>query len=361
MKKILPLVSTIAVLTITAQLCVAFSTTDEVVDQDQVEDRKNVNFIYLLEGSNKIGFIALQSASLMCSVIGKYVIIRVIYDSGDLLSRPINLALFIEATVSLSNNILQSCLFVIAASTKVPIVQTFGSQFCNAYLILTGFGFLYNITASLGMAIIRILYMKADHFVKVRIGELQLVLTVVTISILWTLIIYPYLWVATSIPKDSKDFISCFCYGSAENVPGSFFSTTFEEPKQVRRIVGLLSILQVVAEFVIYCFLFYFVYQHDKSMTYLIGNNTFRSRCKQNAIKMIEQFYLFILRFIISMAFSICLNMGVQRDFLIIAMVNQHAVTALVTICLSRKMRQEASRILSTITHINIDVLSFMN
>ena len=178
--------------------------------------------------------------------------------------------------------------------------QIVGMAYCIIYRLLPTFESFFTPTASLGIAIHRILLLKKPLFVRETIGQKLLMVMLLLVSIFISATLTVFLNFIDSqqlvnetcmlaLTKETLDILDEYqeSLGSSRIYASSIWVSFWVA-------AGMICIL--IAELIIYIIFFHHLYKHDNTSTLrrLLGSAAIKSRNKRNALTFFSNFCCFV-------------------------------------------------------------------
>ena len=224
--------------------------------------------------------------------------------------RPINVLTLASAVTHHITHFWSGLFFIASFIFETPLERIMGHNFCEISYWIGLYGFMYLTVGSLGIAIFRVLYIKKNTFVKETIGEKQLLVFILLMSVigcgtLATLFSYE--------TTNQRTFLQT-CRGlSPTHVQvlleysislGNEHDTT----NFLRKVVVLLLIGFQIVEFIICSWFFYFQYKHNNgNIKMLLDQDVIRDRNLKNITTFIGHVYGFLTEYAYLLLSIVCL------------------------------------------------------
>ena len=224
--------------------------------------------------------------------------------------RPINVLTLASAITHHVTHLWSGLFFIASFIAETPLERIMGHNFCEISYWIGLYGFMYLTVGSLGIAILRVLYIKTNTFVKDAIGEKQILVCILLMSVigcgtLATLFSYE--------TTNQRTFLQT-CRGlSPTHVQvlldyslslGNEHDTT----NFLRKVVVLLLIGFQIVEFIICAWFFYFQYKHNNgNIKKLLDQEVIRDRNLKNITTFIGHIYGFLTEYAYLLLSLVCL------------------------------------------------------
>ena len=226
---------------------------------------------------------------------------------------PIDVLILVNAIIQHSVTIFLTLNYSVGLIFDVTFSDCLSETWCNIIWYAGVFGGAYRVIGSLGLAILRIIYIKSHFIISDPIGRKKISKVMLTILIL-TLLVSFGLTIGFGMgngPASRRQVTWNWCIGSSEELRTIEHSykmlTGASEPES--DTISLLSlgatILAIFLELSCYLALFGHLYFHDSDMLNkkLLRPDDVKARHQKNAITFIGQFYGFIAEIIISFSY----------------------------------------------------------
>ena len=255
---------------------------------------------------NQTGESTLMSCLILSLSVGsyfKFALYRYMYEAGrEVANRPIDLLLLIAALIDHSICLLMVVDFTVGLSLDISLSDYLGEAWCNIHWSAAIFGTAYRTFGSLGIAILRLIYIKLPYQVKDVQGRMKhffcVLISCLLISILLTI------GFSIGNGKISRKQVNWnFCIGRSElfrEIVDEYsltIGTTLLQSELMPKLVVLIGLTGIVAEFVCYLVFFHHLYSHDEKMKMknVLKDSEVRKRHQKNAITFLAQFYGFVV------------------------------------------------------------------
>ena len=222
--------------------------------------------------------------------------------------------------------------------------------FCWPFVYLGIFGIVHFITGNFCLALIRILYMRHETWVKYVIGERLLSNAFVFVdAVMSTFLTYYYV----DGPKDQMTLYN-FCIGHYSG--NNNFSSISPKPEEGISLSKILivnfGISLQAGELICYILFFVYVYQHNKHMGEInaLQDAQIRDRHRKNAITMVGQIYSSVLETVFMIILLVFLKTNVfekgVKELFILIKINGFGLMSLFQVILSPELRREARQLI---------------
>ena len=255
---------------------------------------------------NQTGESILVSGLILSLSVGsyfKYPLYRFIYEAGsEVANRPIDLLLLIGALIDHSICLLMVVNFTIGLTLDISLSDYLGETWCHIHWGAAVFGTTYRTFGSLGIAILRLIYIKFPYQVKDVDGRMKHFFCVL-ISCLVTSTLLTIGFSLGNGKISRKQVNWNFCTGRSELFREivdeySFITgTTSLQSEIIPKLVVGIGMTGVLAEFVCYLVFFHHLYSHDEEMKMkkIVKESEVNKRHQKNAITFLAQFYGFVV------------------------------------------------------------------
>jgi uncharacterized membrane protein len=235
----------------------------------------------------------------------------------ELVSRPINLLILIQAIIQNLVYLLVVTFYVTGLFLNITYSETLGEFWCNVPWYAQVVGSVYRNFSCLGMAIFRLLLIKYNFWVKDTIGLKNLLGLTLMLSVTITVVLSIGFGMGNG-PASRRQVIWNFCTGDSLEFRDiqhyySLLTGSVVPESEVMPIVGIsISLLSVVAELLCYVLFFAHLYTKDKGLLAkkLLPTHEIKRRYRKNAITFIGQFYGFVAAFVLYFGLIITLQEG---------------------------------------------------
>ena len=261
---------------------------------------------------------ALHSASdstknvIIASIIGSVVVgsyfksalYSYMYKNGkDIFNQPINLLILIKALIDHSICILMVTFYTTGLILDMNLADVLGEAWCNVPWYSATFAATYRTYGALGISILRLFYIKCPYHLRDSKNRVIFLYTVLTISI----IVSAFATVGFGFGNEDfsrKQVNWNFCVGKSEEFREVLHNysllreTTAIESDFMAKLVVVIGMLGVMAEFVCYILFFKHLYTHDEDMlkSKRLPANVINQRHRTNAVTFLGQFYEFVAK-----------------------------------------------------------------
>ena len=246
--------------------------------------------------------------SLLVGCYFKSALYLYMYDNRKALSeRPVDILLLVQAIVQH----LVSMLMILTYGTGLSLGITFANQlgedvWCNIPWYGGNYGFAYRIVGGLVIACFRLLLIHGSNLVKIRIGMNRSLCLMLMICITVPAILVQGFAMGNG-PASRRQPMWNQCIGKSEEFRNILHEysvvrgTTTIEPEIIPKIVLIICLLCVMAEFACYLAFFGHMYCHDRYMLKrkILKEDVVRRRNQKNAITFLGQFWSFAVEFVV--------------------------------------------------------------
>ena len=265
-----------------------------------------------LSSMNGFGTSIIVSSLIASFLIGtyyKYPLYQYMYDNADEINnKPVDLLILFHAIVEHLACILMVTFISIGMIFEFTFASYFGETWCLLPWYAAMFGGTYRVIGRLGIAILRLIYIKrADHKTTIP-GYVKWIVLLACIAVTILVIIGYGLG---NGPASRKQEIWNFCTGSSEALRNIDYEYSFArglvkvESDWISYISLSIPALGVLTEFGCYLIFFYHLYSHDEGMVArkILPAVEVRKRHRKNAITFLGQFYCFIAEVVTTIGF----------------------------------------------------------
>lgn len=255
-----------------------------------------------LDSLNLVGETVVASCLVVSISIGSYfksALYHYLYDNFKLFgSKPINVLILIQAIIQHF-----TCLFMVINYTvglyfNFTVSEHLGEAWCNLPWYVQAFGAGYRNFGSLGIAIIRLLLIKRNNWIKDKLDVMK------SIVLAASLILSAMFAVGFGMgngPASRKQVTWNFCTGKSENfreIEHNYSLLTGEaadESEFLSEMALIVSLISVGLELTCYIMFFRHLNDHDEGMLKkkILSTGEVKRRRRQNAITFLGQFYGF--------------------------------------------------------------------
>ena len=252
------------------------------------------------------GVIIVVSCLLGSIVVGsyfKYALYRYMYDNRkEIQNKPIDLLLLIKALIDHCICILLVLTYTIGLTLDITFSDYLGEAWCNVLWYAATFGLAYRTYGRLGIAVLRLFYIKFPYQVRNNTFRRKMMITVLLSSLAISTIIAIGFGMGNG-EASRKQVNWNFCTGRSAGFRELMHSYSLLQGKVVpdsemipKLVVGI-SIAAVITEFLCYILFFKHLYSHDEELLKkrVLKMNEVRKRHRKNAITFLGQFYTFVV------------------------------------------------------------------
>jgi hypothetical protein len=235
----------------------------------------------------------------------KYALYQYMYNKGkEIIYQPIDFLILVQAIVDHLICIFMSTTYTIELTFGITLSEYLGEDWCYITWYSATFGIIYRSFASLGMAILRLFYVKHPYQVRNINARVKMMLIVLVSGIVAsTLITIGFSMGNGEISR--KQVLWNFCTGRSEEFRKVIHNyslirgTIVDQSELIPKLVVVIAILGIAAEFVCYLFLFKHLYSHDEELLSkkILKQDVITKRHQRNAITFLGQFYGFAVEF----------------------------------------------------------------
>ena len=216
--------------------------------------------------------------------------------------KSIDLLILIQALIEHLVCILMVTTFVIGITLDITFSEYFGEVWCNIPWYAVSFGLCQRTFGGLGIAIIRMFYIKSHYMIKRSVNTTKLAVICLVVSVGISTMIVIIVGIGNG-PLSRKQIVWNFCTGKSEKfrevIYYSFIRGSLTpRGEEATRIGSLVSMAGVVGELICYVLFFQHLYSHDEKMltSKALSVRQVKKRHQQNAISFIGQFYTFLVK-----------------------------------------------------------------
>ena len=248
----------------------------------------------------KNSFATAMIVSLLVGTYFKIILYKGIFTTNKQnrgwMHRPINLLIFVSAVIHHITHFIGGIHFILILTIDQPLQHLFGPSYCNLMTIIGIFGIFYLGIGSFGIALYRIMYIKFEQLVKYRIGEKNLLVCIISLSIgICILITYLFL-----IEPSSRRVAKNMCSGLSPRqdqilIDFQLSTGAIALPTTILQKIALCTTLTFqMCEFAIYVYFLIWRYKHDNGrISQFLDAKDTRKRNNNNIVTFMGQFYGF--------------------------------------------------------------------
>ena len=265
-----------------------------------------------LSSMNGFGTSIIVSSLIASFLIGtyyKYPLYQYMYDNADEINnKPVDLLILFQAIVEHLACILMVTFISIGMIFEFTFASYFGETWCLLPWYAAMFGGTYRVIGRLGIAILRLIYIKRTGHKTTILGYVKWIVLLACIAVTILVIIGYGLG---NGPASRKQEIWNFCTGSSEALRNIDYEYSFArglvkgESDWISYISLSIPAFGVLTEFGCYLIFFYHLYSHDEGMVArkILPAVEVRKRHRKNAITFLGQFYCFIAEVVTTIGF----------------------------------------------------------
>ena len=225
----------------------------------------------------------------------------------EILDKPIDLLILFQALVEHLISIFLTGFYVIGVAFNITFADYFGENWCNLPFYASSMGVANRISISLGIAILRMFYVKFPY--KVKDDRFRRIMTFVTLTICIACIILGGIGFGRGNgPNSRKQVLWNFCIGQSEKFREVLhnYSTAVGSTKAMSdifpTICSILTLAFIFSELACYILLFKHLYKHNEDLLRkkTLPAGEIKRRHKQNAMSFVGQFYGFVVRTVLT-------------------------------------------------------------
>ena len=260
-----------------------------------------------LEALNRRWEIVIVSGLIGSLVIGSYCkcsLYQYMFDKYKKKEiKSIDLLILIQALIEHLVCILMVTTFVIGITLDITFSEYFGEVWCNIPWYAVSFGVCQRTFGGLGIAIIRIFYIKSHYMIKRSVNTTKLAVVSLAISVAISIIMVIVIGMGNG-PLSRKQIVWNFCTGKSEKFREVIYyyslirGSLTPRGEEATRVCSLVAMAGVVGELICYVLFFQHLYSHDEKMltSKALSVRQVKKRHQQNAISFIGQFYTFLVK-----------------------------------------------------------------
>ena len=265
--------------------------------------RVEVSAPYLLDATATSTLISCLLVSFCVGSYFKFALYRYMYDIGkEILNRPIDLLLLASALIDHMCCLLMVANVSMGLSLKINLSDYLGETWCYMHFSVATFGASYRTFGSLGVAILRLIYIKFPYLVRETKNRMKYAFFVLLNCLLvCTLIVIGF---GLGNGKASRKQVQWnFCVGRSETFREIMHDyslrrgLTSPQSEFIPHFIVWIAFLAILTEFLCYMVFFHHLYSHDKEMVRkkILPDAEIRRRHHRNAITFFGQFYGFLV------------------------------------------------------------------
>ena len=221
----------------------------------------------------------------------------------EILDKPIDLLILFQALIEHLISIFLTGFYVIGVAFNITFAHYFGENWCNIPFYASSMGVANRITFSLGIAILRMFYVKFPY--KVKDDRFRRLMTFATLTICIACIILGGIGFGRGNgPNSRKQVLWNFCIGQSEKFREVIHNYSMAVGSTIAMsdifptICSILTLAFIFSELACYIFLFKHLYEHNEDLLRkkTLPAGEIKKRHKQNAMSFVGQFYGFVVR-----------------------------------------------------------------
>ena len=295
------------------------------------------------------------SIILVSYVVGSYfksAIYQHMYDQGkQIINKPIDILILVQALVVHLSCILMFLSYTIGLVFDITFSEYLGEAWCYTSWYSSVFGFVYRIYSGLGIAILRLFYIKSPHYLKDNVVRMRLVIMIMVCSLAITALVT--IGYGTGNGQISRRQVGWnFCIGKSEGFREvvHIYSVIRGTTQPGSDLIGKIAIttvpLAIVAEIICYIFFFEHLYSHNER---LLSRNVLtlekiKQRHRENAITFCVQFYNFVVETALALIIGYTMQDSsnvTHRLLFSVCCWSEFGVLSVVEVMLSGNLRQK--------------------
>ena len=264
----------------------------------------------VLESFNELGETLLVSSLLASLLIGSYfksALYHYISDNyKELKNRPLNILILTQAVIQHLVCLLMVAVYTIGVGFDITYSEHLGEVWCNIPWYGGCFGIVYRNIGSLGMAIYRLLLIKCNYWVKEKVGQRNLLVIVLGMSLIVSILITVGFGIGNG-EASRKQVTWNFCIGRAQEFRevkhnySLLLGTVSPVSEVAPKLAVAVSLTSVMVELLCYVLFFGHLNTHDSTMLRrnVLKEEEVKRRRQKNAITFLGQFYGFVVECIL--------------------------------------------------------------
>jgi hypothetical protein len=264
--------------------------------------------------------------------------------------RPIDILLLLQAIIQHMMCLLMVFTYTIGLSFDITFSHYLGEAWCNVPWYGGTFGAAYRNVGSLGIAIMRLLFMYRGDWMKEKFGTKRMLCVIAAAS----LIISALMTIGFGIgngPSSRKQPTWNFCVGKSEKLREIFHQYSVirgnvtVQHELIPKLILLISLVWVVAELGCYLVIFGHLYLHNRAMMKkkITEPGVVERRQQKNAITFLGQFWSFIVECIVYLLMMYTMNKKshfIYRVVVIIGFWVEFGLVSAVEVMTSKNLRR---------------------
>ena len=274
------------------------------------------------------------------------------YDQGKhIIDKPIDILILVQALVDHLATALVVINFTIGLMFDITFSEYLGEAWCYTSWYSSVFGFVYRIYSGLGIAILRLFYIKSPHYLKDNVLRMRLVIMIMVCSLAITALVT--IGYGTGNGQISRRQVGWnFCIGKSEGFREVVhnYSEIRGTVKPVSDFISKIAVMMVlpgiVAEIICYILFFHYLYSHNER---LLSRNVLtlekiKQRHRENAITFCVQFYNFVVETALALIIGYTMQDSsnvTHRLLFSVCCWSEFGVLSVVEVMLSGNLRQK--------------------
>ena len=296
--------------------------------------------------------IIIISALLGSLIAGSYLkcaLYQYMYDNHrDKSNSVIDLLILIDSLVMHTTAIMMVTIYTIGLALDITLSDHLGETFCNIPWYCAVFGLIYRTMGGLGIAILRLFYIKCPYQVRDHTNQKKRQILLLVIGILISATMAIGFGIGNG-PASRKQVIWNFLSGKSETFREIVYNYSMNRgiiminSDLIPKLVLLIQLTGIIAECVCYILFFKHLYSHDEDMLKKkrLPVGEVRKRHRTNAITFLGQFYGFVVECMIT--FILVYTMKGSSDiryrmFLVIGYYVEFGVLTIVEVLTSQSL-----------------------
>lgn len=326
-----------------------------------VEEKGHV--LYNLGWINRMTIVCFLVTIFFFGTTFRILVFRMINKIGSLTKTPISIMILIDEISKMTGCTLAIPSFIIGILMGNPVVEYFGSWFCEAMFVSMIYSAFAAVTGGAGIALMRLLYIKNATAIANGASYKYTLSTILVISYR-TALTLTGLWVSAPQPTVT---LQSFCHGKPTIMMQVLYDITYTQSHSWMTLtipkltIGLFFIF-CSSEIYMYWSIYQHLSQHDKTMQGLLSNEVLKKRRKKNVIQLTGHFSHFVLEMaaICIAGLSTINTRDTSRMMAVFTVFAVYGLNGMTQICLSATLREEFSNVfLSNVVSRYIFVLPF--
>ena len=232
--------------------------------------------------------------------------------------------------------------------------EAFGYTFCRVSQWVVALGQCSTCTGGLGIALVRLIYVKHKHWMVLLGGEWQTAALVSCSMQLFALTI-TYQWCTANLPYKT---IVLFCLNIPEEQGIIMFDySQLKDSTFQAQMVPVVGLLLLATECLIYLDIFTYLHKHNKGMTGILSEQKSRQRRNKNVIQISGHILALAFRCATALVFvlsTVYLRKSTVRVAAFFTSMVTYSLVRGIQIILSTRLRQDAIRALQYVAGLNL-------